>query len=99
MEEIHDGVTGKMFRGMTRRLSLHEHLLFFVVIPLLMVFIYFLPTPFKQSYFILYSNSTNPYSLFLSNYTHSAPLHIVSNLTVYFTVMFLLFNIETDKKI
>jgi len=96
---VQNGVTDKTLIGFTRRWSIHELLLFFVIVPFLMVVIYFLPVSLKQSYFILYSDNANIYSLFLSNFTHSEPLHIIGNMIVYLVVMFLLFNIETDKRI
>ena len=91
--------TSETISGLARRWTSYELILFLFLIPLLIIVIYFLPDTVKQSYFILYPSNPNISSIFLSNYTHSEVMHIISNLVAYVVIMFLLFNLERDKRI
>jgi len=75
-----------------------EYIGFFVLIPLLLTSIYFVPQEIKDSYFILFPRSPSINSMFLSSYTHSDFEHFAGNLVSYFIIMFLLFNVEVNKK-
>ena len=76
----------------------YTYFVFFILIPLIQIFIYLIPQGIKNSYFILFPSNPNFFSIFLSNYTHSEFNHILSNLVGYLIIMFLLFNLETNKK-
>lgn len=74
-----------------------EKILFFIVIPMILVLIYLLPTNIKDTYFIL--NKQMPFILnaFLSNYTHSDFWHLIANMGSYIIVIYLLLKFETSK--
>jgi hypothetical protein len=79
--------------------TIKQYLLFFVIIPLMLVLIYLLPQSLKDSYFIMNVKSPSISSIFLSNYTHSDLfIHLLPNILIYLLVIFLIFNIETKKK-
>ena len=70
---------------------------FFLFIPGLLTFMYLLPSDLKGN-LILQTSNPNVLSMFFSNYVHTANTHFSGNFLPYFVVMFLLFNIETDRK-
>lgn len=70
---------------------------FFLFIPAVLVLMYLLPSNVKTE-FILYTFNPNVLSIFFSNYVHSNLTHLFGNLILYLAVMFMLFNLETDKK-
>ena len=70
---------------------------FFLFIPALLTLMYLLTSDLKNN-FILYTSNPTVTSMFFSNYVHTANSHFLGNFLLYFVVMFLLFNIETDKK-
>lgn len=75
-----------------------ELLLFFVIVPAVVTAIYLLPQPVKNTMILSPSNS-NPFSWFMSNYVHTAVWHFTANLGSYFIIMFVLFSINTNKKV
>jgi hypothetical protein len=70
---------------------------FFILIPSIILLIYYLPQAIKQ-HFILNNSNPTIVGIFFSNYTHSEFSHLTGNLLAYFVVMFLLFNIEKNKR-
>jgi len=81
-----------------KRWNVKEWLFFFLIIPLILIIIYLLPQSTKDV-FILKTQHPTLVSIFLSNYTHSTFDHFRDNLASYLIVMFLIFSINTDKKI
>jgi len=75
-----------------------DYLFFFIFIPAFLSFMYLLPVNIKN-YFILDTSNPTIFSIFLSNYEHVKFLHFFGNLLFYLIVIFLLFNIEINKKI
>lgn len=75
-----------------------DWLFYFLFVPALLTYIYFLPDSVKETYFILIPSKITPYSLFLSNYVHSNLPHFSANLVSYLAVCFLIFNFETNKR-
>lgn len=74
------------------------YMVFFILLPTILIFIYCLPPVFKQ-YLILNPSNPTLISIFFSNYTHSDFHHLMGNLIIYFLIIFLLFKIEVNKKI
>jgi len=76
-----------------------EWVLFFVIIPSLLILIYFIPHEIKDSWFIL--NTGEPWRLqtyILNSYTHSQLYpHMVSNITVYFLALVGVFSFEDNR--
>lgn len=81
----------------TAEWKISDWIFYFLLVPGLLLFIYFLPVSVKETYFILYPSKITLYSFFLSNYVHSNIPHISANLSSYLAVCFLIFNFETDK--
>jgi len=81
-----------------KRWNVKEWLFFFLIIPLILIIIYLLPQSTKDI-FILKTQHPTLVSIFLSNYTHSTSDHFWNNLFSYLIVMFLIFIINTNKKI
>ncbi len=77
--------------------SLREKVFFFIVIPLFIILIYLLPSSLKDAFFILSKQTPSILSMFLSNYTHSEFWHLMSNLTFYLIVIYLIMKFETNK--
>jgi hypothetical protein len=75
-----------------------DHLLFFVFIPIVLISIFLLPNTVKDI-FILLPSSPTAISVFFSNYTHSDFSHLINNLIGYIIIIFLLFHLETNKRI
>lgn len=75
-----------------------DWLFYFVFVPVVLVFIFYLPASLKDTYFILYPSKITMYSLFLSNYVHNDLTHFSGNLVSYLALCFLIFNFETNKR-
>lgn len=71
--------------------------MYFLFIPIVLILLYSLPHNI-QDYLILKPADPTIISIFLSNYTHSDLPHLVNNLGSYLIIMFLLFNIEINKR-
>lgn len=80
--------------------NLSEWLVFFGIIPLLLLLIFALPRAIKEQYFIFHSsNSLNLQTYVLSSYTHSELYpHMAGNLAFYIIVLFAVFAFETNKR-
>jgi|Deesub1362B_J571_1020462.scaffolds.fasta_scaffold00997_5 hypothetical protein len=78
--------------------NLYDFLLFFLILPGILVLIYSLPPDMKESFTLIVSNPTI-LTMFLSHYTHLEYKHFLSNIITYFLIIFLIFNVETNKKI
>lgn len=72
-------------------------LIFFILIPIINIIIFILPTALKKS-LMLNLNSPAILNIFVSNYLHLTLSHWISNLVAYFIIIFLIFNLETSKK-
>jgi len=75
-----------------------DYIAFFVLIPSILILIFLLPQSIKSS-LILYTKNPTLLSIFFSNFVHSDFNHIKSNLTIYFFITFLIFGIETNKRV
>ena len=79
--------------------TIPEWILFFVIIPLLLLLFYAFPQEIKNSYFIL--STANPGSLqtwLLNGYTHSQLYpHLVSNVIVYLIALLAVFSFENNR--
>ncbi len=101
IESIHGGARVVIFKNSYKKhfqeLLRLDIIIFFIIVPLMVTSIYFLPQTIKQ-YFVF--NSKNPiiYSFILSSYTHITFWHYFSNMVNYFLVMFIIINIENNKK-
>jgi hypothetical protein len=80
--------------------TLAEWVLFFMVIPAILVLIYALPQEIKNTYFILNSaNLWNLQSWLLNGYTHSELYpHLETNIVVYFIALIAIFSFENNKR-
>jgi hypothetical protein len=77
-----------------------EWVIFWGIIPALLLVVYALPQTIKDDYFIL--NTVYPWNLqtwFLSSYTHSQLYpHLVGNLAFYFIVLLMIFAFEDNRR-
>jgi membrane associated rhomboid family serine protease len=74
---------------------LRDYIFFFAFVPLVLALIFVLP---DKSSLILHPTDPTLLSVFFSNYIHLEFWHFFANLAMYLIVIFVLFNIETDKK-
>ncbi|NMX21828.1 hypothetical protein C5S30_05240 [ANME-1 cluster archaeon GoMg4] len=74
-----------------------DYLFYFLFIPSILIFIFFLPSGIKDL-FTLKINDPTIISIFFSNYTHENLKHLIDNLFGYLFIIFLLFNIEVNKR-
>ena len=74
-----------------------DFMIFFLLIPSILLITFTFPLWLKN-HLILYLQNPTIISLFFSNYVHTDFFHFLSNLTSYLFIVFLLFNIETNKK-
>jgi len=76
-----------------------DYFCFFGGVPAILFLIYLLPQPIKDAFFILDSTNFSYSSLLLANYTHTVLFgHLFSNLMVYLCALFVIFNLEVEKK-
>jgi len=75
-----------------------DYAIFFLIIPLILVIIYLLPQTIKNSFILLPTKATIT-NMFFSNYTHTSFSHLMNNLIGYFIIIFLIFHVETNKRI
>jgi hypothetical protein len=80
--------------------KLSDGLIFFGIIPLLLLVIFALPQAVRSDYFIFYtSNLTRLQTFVLSGYTHSELFpHLITNLVFYLIAVSAIFTFETDRK-
>ena len=80
--------------------TIPEWILFFVIVPGILVAINLLPQRIRDSYFILNTGEIwNLQTWFLNSYTHSQIYpHLVSNVVVYFFALLAIFSFENDKR-
>lgn len=76
--------------------SVLDWFVYFLFVPLILVFVYLLPYGFKR---VLVLNPQYPsvLSLYASNLVHASWGHLVDNLGLYALLMFLLLNLENNK--
>jgi hypothetical protein len=75
----------------------NDWLIYFLLIPLVILIIFILPQPIKDSYFILNLSQPTVFSIFIHNYTHSSTSHLANNLVIYRVTLFSIFKTETYK--
>jgi hypothetical protein len=75
-----------------------DYITFFLLIPSILILIFLLPQSIKSS-LILYTKNPTLLSIFFSNFVHSDFNHIKSNLIIYFFITFLIFGVETNKRV
>ena len=73
---------------------------FFLIIPLILIFIYILLWLFPQLECIFVLQLSNPTiaSIYLSNYAHVSFWHLLNNLTGYCVLIYLILTFEIDRK-
>ncbi len=73
---------------------------FFLIIPLILIFIYILLWLFPQLEYIFVLQLSNPTvtSIYLSNYAHVSFWHLLNNLTGYCVLIYLILTFEIDRK-
>lgn len=76
--------------------SRKEWIFFFLVVPSVLCGIFLLPETIRQ-YLVLDPQQPSLLSIFANNYTHSNYSHLFENVGSYMVLIFVLFNIETDK--
>ncbi len=74
-----------------------ELILYFVFIPLLLIFFFVLPDSIKEL-FILNRENPSLLSFYFSSFVHSNLDHFLHNLAYYLISIFLIINIETNRK-
>lgn len=74
-------------------------ILFYIVIPLILSFILFLPQTIKADYFILKTSHLFEIATFLHSYTHSSFPHFFWNVCFYFFYLTIIFVFESEKRI
>jgi hypothetical protein len=83
-----------------RRWSPFEWILFWGVVPAVLLLVYLLPQGTRDAYFVL--DTVHPGNLqtwFLSSYTHSQLYpHLLGNLAFYFVVLLMIFAFEEDRR-
>ena len=75
-----------------------DYAIFFLLVPAVLTFVYILPFGIKD-YLVLQPLNPTFLSIFFSNYTHIEFFHFFNNILAYLIIIFLIFNIETDKKL
>ena len=75
-----------------------DYFIFLILIPAVLLLTYLLPENI-QNYLTLHVSAPSLFSIFFSNYVHVDLLHFLGNLLSYLIVIFLLFNLETNKNI
>ncbi|MBN2771602.1 MAG: hypothetical protein JXR90_12970 [Spirochaetes bacterium] len=89
------------FSGMKNDLKIWEifhYLLFFFVIPSLLIVIFYFPENIKNIFFVLDTSNFKFTALILNHYTHSQSEHLFTNLVLYIISVFLIFLFENSKK-
>jgi hypothetical protein len=83
-----------------RRWSSADWLLFWVVIPAILLIIYALPQEIRDTYFVLNTAHLQMVqTIFLSSYTHSQLFpHLLWNLAFYFVVLAMIFAFEDNRR-
>lgn len=79
-------------------LNKKDIIVYFVIIPLILILFYILPSHIKQL-FVLDRSNPNPFSLYFSSFVHLDFNHFISNLLTYFLLIFSILYLETNKKI
>jgi hypothetical protein len=77
--------------------SIRDYIIYFVLIPLLLIFIQFLPVSIL-SHFVYIPSEPTFLAAFLSHYTHASISHLFSNLLAYLISMSLIFTLEPQKR-
>lgn len=86
----------KGFKALFDKWERNAKIFFFIVIPIILVLVFFLPLKIKQ-HFILDLQNPTIFSAFASHFTHSKVPHLFNNLGVYLLAMSAIFNKETRK--
>jgi hypothetical protein len=87
----------KSFFRLLGKIKESEFIFYFIAIPSLLILIYLLPNWITNS-FKLDINNITFLTAILSNYTHQNLGHLLGNLGMYVLLIFLILNIETNKK-
>lgn len=77
----------------------HDYIVYFLIVPIIITSIFFIPLIVKQKYFILSPSNVTIFTLFLSNYVHSNWQHFIGNLISYLILCWIIFNFEVDKNL
>ena len=76
-----------------------EWLLFWIVVPAILLLVYALPDDIRNQYFVLNTAQLFIPSIFLSSYTHSQLYpHLLGNLAFYFVVLAMIFAFEDNRR-
>lgn len=76
-----------------------DWLIFWVLIPLIIVSIYYSPSSIKEQFFILNTSTCQITSIFFHEFTHSSESHLLGNLGFYYVWLGILFAFEKSKKV
>lgn len=87
----------KFIRNYLKRWQKQDYFIFLIFLPAILILFYFLPGAIK-SLFILNTKNPTFLSIFFSNYIHTDFSHLLNNLVGYLLIIFLLFNVETNRK-
>lgn len=73
-----------------------DYLIFYVLVPIVLIFVFMLPSTITDQFFW---NPQNPtlISAFMSHYSHANLEHLLGNVMIYLLIVFLIFNIEASK--
>jgi hypothetical protein len=98
-EESIDNINLVKYNSNLQKWNTFDWSVFFFVIPLIFLLIFLIPQNIKDSFFILNPSHFSYPSLLLNNFTHSSFLtHLFPNIVLYYIMMFLVFNFETNQK-
>lgn len=75
-----------------------DYFIFLILLPSILLLTYLLPETIKN-YLILRVSSPSLLSIFFSNYVHVDLLNFLGNFLSYFFIIFVLFNLETNKNL
>jgi len=80
--------------------KLSDWLVFFVIIPLLLLVIFALPQPVRDAYFIFHTSDLLRLQTWVMNeYTHSELFpHMIGNMVLYFITILAIFSFENNRK-
>ncbi len=77
--------------------STYDFFVFFILIPVLLFSYFFIPPEFR-GFFTLEFGHPTLISMYLSNFAHADYAHYLDNITLYFVLVYLFFNIEISKR-
>jgi len=77
--------------------DLKDYVFFLIIIPFFLIFVFLLPQNIKSD-FTLHPKDPSILSIYFSNFVHVDLMHFLGNITQYLFILFMIFNLETNKK-